>query len=54
LRESAKLGFKRAIVPKGHQSFPDLGMEIIPVSRVIDAIVAALPAESEEMDNDDD
>ncbi len=54
LRESAKLGFKRAIVPKGHQSFPDLGMEIIPVSRVIDAIVAALPAESEGMDNDDD
>jgi DNA repair protein RadA/Sms len=53
LRESAKLGFKRAIVPKGHQSFPDLGMEIIPVSRVIDAIVAALPAESEGMDNDD-
>jgi DNA repair protein RadA/Sms len=54
LRESAKLGFKRAIVPKGHQSFPDLGMEIIPVSRVIDAIVAALPAESEDIDNDDD
>ncbi len=54
LRESAKLGFKRAIVPKGHQSFPDLGMEIIPVSRVIDAIVAALPAESEGMDDDDD
>jgi DNA repair protein RadA/Sms len=54
LRESAKLGFKRAIVPKGHQSFPDLGMEIIPVSRVIDAIVAALPAESEGIDDDDD
>jgi DNA repair protein RadA/Sms len=54
LRESAKLGFKRAIVPKGHQSFPDLGMEIIPVGRVIDAIVAALPAESEGMDDDDD
>ena len=46
LKEAAKLGFKRAIVPKGHQSFPDIGMEIIPVSRVIDAIVAALPAES--------
>jgi DNA repair protein RadA/Sms len=47
LKEAAKLGFKRAIVPKGHQSFPDLGMEIIQVGRVIDAIVAALPAESE-------
>ena len=56
LKEAAKLGFKRAIVPKGHQSFPDLGMEIIPVSRVIDAIVAALPAESEgsSADEDDD
>jgi DNA repair protein RadA/Sms len=53
LKEAAKLGFKRAIVPKGHQSFPDIGMEIIPVSRVIDAIVAALPAESSE-DNDDE
>lgn len=47
LKEAAKLGFKRAIVPKGHQSFPDLGLEIIQVGRVIDAIVAALPAESE-------
>jgi DNA repair protein RadA/Sms len=47
LKEAAKLGFKRAIVPKGHQSFPEVGMEIIQVGRVIDAIVAALPAESE-------
>jgi DNA repair protein RadA/Sms len=54
LKEAAKLGFKRAIVPKGHQSFPDLGMEIIPVSRVIDAIVAALPAETEREDLDED
>jgi DNA repair protein RadA/Sms len=53
LKEAAKLGFKRAIVPKGHQSFPDIGMEIIPVSRVIDAIVAALPAESSENDDED-
>ncbi|MGK7877590.1 MAG: DNA repair protein RadA [Xenococcaceae cyanobacterium] len=43
LKEAAKLGFKRAIVPKG-QSFPDdLGLEIIPVAKVIDAIVAAIP-----------
>jgi len=48
------LGFKRAIVPKGHQTFPDLGMEIIPVGRVIDAIVAALPAETESEDIDED
>ncbi len=54
LKEAAKLGFKRAIVPKGHQSFPDLGMEIIQVGRVIEAIVAALPAESEADDGDDD
>jgi DNA repair protein RadA/Sms len=54
LKEAAKLGFKRAIVPKGHQSFPDLGMEIIQVGRVIDAIVAALPAESEGGEEDGD
>ncbi|WP_310487107.1 DNA repair protein RadA [Chamaesiphon sp. VAR_69_metabat_338] len=54
LKEAAKLGFKRAIVPKGHQTFPDLGMEIIPVSRVIDAIVAALPAETEREDIEED
>lgn len=63
LKEAAKLGFKRAIVPKG-QKFPeDLGLEIIPVSKVLDAIVAAIPAqprfgstdlESEEADGDSD
>jgi DNA repair protein RadA/Sms len=43
LKEAAKLGFKRAIVPKG-QAFPDdLGLEIIPVGKVIDAIIAAIP-----------
>lgn len=54
LKEAAKLGFKRAIVPKGHQTFPDLGIEIIPVGRVIDAIVAALPAESDAENHDDE
>jgi DNA repair protein RadA/Sms len=54
LKEAAKLGFKRAIVPKGHQSFPDLGLEIIQVGRVIDAIVAALPAESEGSKEDEE
>ncbi len=42
LKEAAKLGFKRAIIPKG-QTLPDMGLEIIPVSRVLDAIIAALP-----------
>ncbi|MBV8887654.1 MAG: DNA repair protein RadA [Chroococcidiopsidaceae cyanobacterium CP_BM_RX_35] len=42
LKEAAKLGFKRAIIPKG-QTFPDLGLEIIQVSKVIDAIIAAIP-----------
>jgi len=42
LKEAAKLGFKRAIVPKG-QVLPDLEIEVIPVSRVLDAIIAALP-----------
>ena len=45
LKEAAKLGFKKAIVPKG-QSFPaDLGLEIIPISKVIDAIIAAIPSQ---------
>lgn len=44
LKEAAKLGFKKAIVPKG-QKFPDVGLEIVPVSKVIDAIVAAIPAQ---------
>lgn len=43
LKEAAKLGFKRAIVPKG-QTYPsDLGLEIHCVSKVIDAIVLAIP-----------
>ncbi|PZD71076.1 DNA repair protein RadA [Acaryochloris thomasi RCC1774] len=46
LKEALKLGFKKAIVPKG-QSFPDLDIEIIPVSRVADAIVAALKSGSQ-------
>lgn len=41
LKEAAKLGFKRAVVPTG-QSFPDVELEIIPVAKVIDAIVAAI------------
>jgi DNA repair protein RadA/Sms len=50
LKEAAKLGFKRAIVPKG-QNFPDIGLEIVPVAKVIDAIVAAIPAQTR---SDDD
>lgn len=56
LKEAAKLGFKRAIVPKG-QKFPDLDLEIIPVSKVIDAIVAAIPAQprfGDDSDGDED
>ncbi|MBD2293845.1 DNA repair protein RadA [Anabaena sphaerica FACHB-251] len=45
LKEAAKLGFKRAIVPKG-QKFPDLNIEILQVSKVIDAIIAAIPHQS--------
>jgi DNA repair protein RadA/Sms len=43
LKEAAKLGFKRAIVPKGQSLPDDLGLEIITVGKVIDAIVAAIP-----------
>ncbi|OUC14218.1 MAG: DNA repair protein RadA [Alkalinema sp. CACIAM 70d] len=42
LKEAAKLGFKRAIVPKGN--YNSVGLEIIPVARVMDAIAIALIA----------
>ncbi|EDX86465.1 DNA repair protein RadA [Synechococcus sp. PCC 7335] len=41
LKEAAKLGFKRALVPKS-QGRNDLGMEVTEVGRVIDAIATAL------------
>ncbi|MFQ4140113.1 DNA repair protein RadA [Nodosilinea sp. PGN35] len=41
LKEAAKLGFRRAIVPKG-QSVKVAGLEITEVSRVVDAIAQAL------------
>jgi DNA repair protein RadA/Sms len=41
LKEAAKLGFKRAIVPHT-QANSDSGLEIIPVARVVDAIGVAL------------
>ncbi|HEX7047066.1 MAG TPA: DNA repair protein RadA [Gammaproteobacteria bacterium] len=43
LREAAKHGFKRAIVPKGNapRSLKIAGMEIVPVQRLIDAVQAA-------------
>ncbi len=43
LKEAAKLGFEQAIVPKGQSYSEDLGLEIIPVGRVIDAIIIAIP-----------
>ncbi|AHJ27338.1 DNA repair protein RadA [Nodularia spumigena CS-584] len=58
LKEAAKLGFKRAIVPKG-QKYPDYNIEILPVSKVIDAIIAAIPhqtleASDLELDDEDE
>jgi DNA repair protein RadA/Sms len=41
LKEAAKLGFKRAIIPKAG-SYENVGLEVIPVSRVVDAIAIAL------------
>lgn len=46
LKEAAKLGFKRAIIPKG-QVLTDAGLDLIPVTRVADAIVAALASPSQ-------
>jgi DNA repair protein RadA/Sms len=53
LKEAAKLGFKRAIIPKG-QALPDVGLEVIPVARVLDAIIAALPGGLRQNLGDDD
>lgn len=56
LKEAAKLGFKRAIIPKG-QKFPDFDIEILPVSKVIDAIIAAIPHQeltAEDLDIDEE
>ncbi|HYW19591.1 MAG TPA: DNA repair protein RadA [Nodularia sp. (in: cyanobacteria)] len=56
LKEAAKLGFKRAIVPKG-QKYPDYDIEILPVSKVIDAIIAAIPhqtLEASDLELDED
>ncbi|MBD2363162.1 DNA repair protein RadA [Anabaena minutissima FACHB-250] len=56
LKEAAKLGFKRAIIPKG-QKFPDFDIEVLQVSKVIDAIIAAIPHQEltdEDLDPDED
>jgi DNA repair protein RadA/Sms len=62
LKEAAKLGFKRAIIPKG-QNLGDVGLEIIEVAKVIEAIAVAMPPQHgspshldsyEEEDEDDD
>ena len=50
LKEAAKLGFKKALVPKG-QKRDGLGMEVMEVGRVVDAIATAL-ANSTEHDPD--
>ncbi len=42
LKEAAKLGFKKAIIPNT-QTTQNYGLELIPVNKVMDAIVAALP-----------
>ncbi len=41
LKEAAKLGFKRAIVPKG-QGGVETSLEVVPVARVMDAIALGL------------
>jgi DNA repair protein RadA/Sms len=46
LKEAAKLGFKRAIVPRGQSFAEDLGLEIIAVGKVIDAIIVAIPSQN--------
>lgn len=47
LKEAMKLGFTRAIIPKGQKLPENLKLDMIPVGRVLDAIVAALPAKQD-------
>ena len=42
LKEASKLGFRRAIVPKG-KLLQTHGLEVVQVGRVLEALVAALP-----------
>ncbi len=51
LKESAKLGFKRAIIPDMAIS-QDYGLDIIPVNKVLDAIICAIPAGQFREEND--
>jgi DNA repair protein RadA/Sms len=51
LKEAAKLGFKRAIIPNA-QVMQDYGLELVPVNKVLDAIVAALPRTAGSSDRD--
>ncbi len=43
LKEAAKLGFKRAIIPQGQALTDAWGLEIIKVGKVVEAIGAAIP-----------
>ncbi|NJN75550.1 MAG: DNA repair protein RadA [Synechococcaceae cyanobacterium RL_1_2] len=45
IKEAAKLGFERVIIPKGQKVETDLGLTLIPVGKLIEAIVTALPVE---------
>jgi DNA repair protein RadA/Sms len=47
LKEAAKLGFKRAIIPKGQNAPEVAGIEIVSVGKVIDAIIAAIPPQKQ-------
>ena len=53
LKEAEKLGFKRAIVPKGCVYTSKL-LEIIPVSRVVDAIAIALISTKSDVETRED
>ncbi|MGA7954633.1 MAG: DNA repair protein RadA [Gloeobacterales cyanobacterium] len=42
LKEAAKLGFTRAVVPRGYGG-PSFGMQLTPVSKLLEALIVALP-----------
>jgi DNA repair protein RadA/Sms len=51
LREAAKLGFQRAIIPKAQETLRIPGLELLPVARLIDALGVALQAPTVDPDD---
>ena len=50
LREAAKLGFTKALIPQGQSISETVGLSLIPVAKLFGAIAVALPTSPNEAD----